>query len=185
MNISRVQACHKGEVLAREGEEPSDLFVVLDGRATLSRGGNHLVTVNAGTLLGENDLVGTDTARMTLTVEANGKLLRIGRRDLQELMRRDHALASKLLWSLATELGRRLEDSQLQLARAFGDNSERTMVVDVSEAEAEPDVGVDVDETESFVETNPRGLVIPKLTKAEPELVEEIEEIEDVMDDGG
>ena len=37
---------------------------------------------------------------------------------------------------------------------------------------------------ESFVETNPRGLVIPKLTKAEPELVEEIEEIEDVMDDG-
>ncbi len=98
-------------------------------------------------------------------------------------MRRDHALASRLLWSLATELGRRLEDSQSQLAHAMGDNSERTMVVDVSETEpdTDADVGVDVDtdETESFVETNPRGLVIPKLTsrKAEPELVEEIEEI--------
>ncbi|MDC0671162.1 protein phosphatase 2C domain-containing protein [Nannocystis sp. ncelm1] len=191
MNISRVQACHKGEVLAREGEEPGDLFVVLDGRATLSRGGNHLATVDAGTLLGETDLVGTDTARITITVENNGKLLRIGRRDLQELLRRDHALASRLLWSLATDLGRRLADAQGQLARALGDSGERTMVVDVSEAEADADadVGVDVDtdETESFVETNPRGLVIPKLTsskKAEPELVEEIEEIEDVMDDG-
>ncbi len=76
MNISRVQACHKGEVLVREGEEAGDLFVVLDGRATLSRGGNHLATVNAGTLLGETDLVGTDTARLTITVETNGKLLR-------------------------------------------------------------------------------------------------------------
>lgn len=185
MNISRVQNCHKGEVLAREGDEPGDLFVVLEGRATLSRGGNHFNTVSAGTLLGEADLVGTDTARTTITAESNGKLLRIGRRDLQELLRRDHALGSRLLWSLASELGRRLEDVQGQLVRALGDGGERTMVVDVSDAEADVGVDVDTDETESFVETNPRGLVIPKLTKAEPELVEEIEEIEDVMDDGG
>ncbi len=147
MNISRVQACHKGEVLAREGEEPGDLFVVLDGRANLSRGGNHLRHRRPGTLLGETDLVGTDTARITITVENNGKLLRIGRRDLQELLRRDHALASRLLWSLATDLGRRLADAQGQLARALGDSGERTMVVDVGEAEADADadVGVDVD----------------------------------------
>lgn len=183
MNISRVQACHAGEVLTHEGGEPGDLFVVLEGRATLSRGGNHIVTLPAGQLLGDADLVSSDTARVTITTETQGKLLRIGRRDLLDLLRRDHVLASKLLWSLASALGRRLADTQSNLVRALVDSEERTMVVDVSDTD-----GVDVDtddDNEPFDETNPRGLVIPKLTKAEPELVEEIEEIEDVMDDSG
>lgn len=169
MNISRVQTCRRGEVLTREGGEPGDLYIVLEGRATLSRGGTHLVTLEAGSLLGETDLVGTDTARITITAETTGKLLKVGRRDLQELLRRDHALASKLLWGLASELGRRLEDTQLALNRAAG-QEDKTMIVDVSEAESEP---------ETFDQTNPRAVVvIPKLTKAEPEVLEEIDEFE-------
>lgn len=171
MNISRVQPCRLGEVLTREGGEPGDLFIVLEGRATLSRGGNHLATLDAGNLLGEIDLVGADTARVTVTAESNGKLLRIARRDLQELLRRDTGLASKLLWSLAGELGRRLEEAQVALGRA-GSQEDKTMIVDVSEADPEPG---------TFDQTNPRAVVvIPKLTltKAEPEVLEEIDEFE-------
>lgn len=181
MNISRVQSTRPGEVLTREGGEPGDLYVLLDGRATLSRGGVHLVTLGAGSLLGETDLVGTDTARITITAESNGKLLRIARRDLQEVMRRDPMLASKILWTLAAELGRRLEDTQLQLNRALGDTEEKTMIVDVSETDGESE-----GEPEPFDQTNPRAVVvIPKLTKADPELVEEIDEFEDVFDEPG
>jgi len=181
MNISRVQSSRPGEVLTREGSEPGDLYVVLDGRATLSRGGVHLVTLGAGSLLGETDLVGADVARLTVTAESNGKLLRIARRDLQELFRRDPALASKMLWTLAGELGRRLEDTQLQLSTALGETEEKTMIVEVSEGEPEG---------EGFDRTNPRAVVvIPKLTapaaKTEPEVVEEIDEFEDVFDEPG
>ena len=171
MNISRVQPCRLGEVLTREGAEPGDLYVVMEGRVTLSRGGTHLVTLGAGSLLGETDLVGADAARITITAESPGKLLRIGRRDLQEVLRRDAALASKLLWTLASELGRRLEDTQLALNRAVG-QEDKTMIVDVSETDGEP-------EPETFDQTNPRAVVvIPKLTKAEPEVLEEIDEFE-------
>lgn len=180
MNISRVQPCRRGEVLTQEGGEPGDLYVVLEGRASLSRSGVHLVTLQAGSLLGETDLVGAEQARLTIVAEAQGKLLRVGRRELQELMRRDHALASKLLWSLASELGRRLADTQLELNRHVGDQEEKTMIVDVSEA-----IG-DEPEAENTDRTNPRAVVvIPKLTKAEPEVVEEIDEFEDVLDEGG
>lgn len=172
MNISRVQPSRPGEVITREGGDPGDLYVVLEGRIALSRGGTQLVTLTAGQLLGETDLVGTETARLTAVAETAGKLLRIGRRDLQEVLRRDPALASKLLWSLASELGRRLEDAQVQQSRTYGED--RTMIVDVEDTEPFDD------------RTNPRAVVvIPKLTKSEPEVVEEIEEFEDVFDEPG
>jgi len=174
MNIARMQPCRTGEVLCREGSAGGDLYAVLDGSITLSRGGTPMSTIVAGECFGETDLIAGELARATAIADKPGKLLKIDRKDILEVLRRDPSLASKLLWNLARELGKRLEDAQMSLSKAGGED--RTMLVDIDEA---------VDTPESIEEsTNPRAVVvIPKLTKAEPELVEEIEEFEDVLDE--
>jgi len=174
MNIARMQPCRVGEVLCREGSAGGDLYAVLDGSITLSRGGTPMTTIVAGECFGETDLIAGELARATAIADKPGKLLKIGRKDILEVLRRDSSLASKLLWNLARELGKRLEDAQMSLSEAEGED--RTMVVDIDEA-VDPPEGIE----ES---TNPRAVVvIPKLTKAEPEIVEEIEEFEDVLDE--
>ncbi|MBA3547362.1 MAG: protein phosphatase 2C domain-containing protein [Nannocystis sp.] len=174
MNIARMQQFRVGEVVCREGSAGGDLYAVLDGAITLSRGGMPMSTLNAGECFGETDLIAGELARATAIADKPGKLLKIDRKDILEVLRRDASLASKLLWNLARELGKRLEDAQMSLSKAGGED--RTMVVDIDEATDAPEA---IEES-----TNPRAVVvIPKLTKAEPELVEEIEEFEDVLDE--
>ncbi len=176
MNIARMQSCRVGEVLCREGSAGGDLYAVLDGSITLSRGGTPMTTIVAGECFGETDLIAGELARATAIADKPGKLLKIDRKDILEVLRRDPSLASKLLWNLARELGKRLEQAQMSLSKAGGED--RSMMVDIDEAVDAPE-GTD----ES---TNPRAVVvIPKLTltKAEPELVEEIEEFDDVLDE--
>ena len=174
MNIARMQPCRVGEVLCREGSAGGDLYAVLDGSITLSRGGTPMSTVVAGECFGETDLIAGELARATAIADKPGKLLKIDRKDILEVLRRDPSLASRLLWNLARELGKRLEDAQMSLSKAGGDD--RTMMVDIDEATDGPET------TEES--TNPRAVVvIPKLTKTEPEILEEIEEFEDVLDE--
>jgi serine/threonine protein phosphatase PrpC len=174
MNIARMQPCRVGEVLCREGSAGGDLYAVLDGSITLSRGGTPMSTILAGECFGETDLIAGELARATAIADKPGKLLKIDRKDILEVLRRDPLLASRLLWNLARELGKRLEDAQMSLSKAGGDD--RTMMVDIDEATDGPET------TEES--TNPRAVVvIPKLTKTEPEILEEIEEFEDVLDE--
>ena len=181
MNIARMQPVRVGEILCREASPGGDLYAVLEGSVTLSRGGTPITTIQAGGWFGEADLVAGEVARATAIADKPGKLLKIGRRDVLEVLRRDPPLASKLLWNLARELAKRLEDAQIQLSGASGD---RTMVVDIVEA---------MEAHESIEETNPRAVVvIPKLTKSDPsdpeiveDIEEEIEDFEDMLDEPG
>lgn len=182
MNIARMQPCRVGEVLCREGTPGGDLYAVLEGAVTLSRGGTPHASIHAGQCFGETDLIAGETSRATAIADKAGKLLKIARRDVLEILRRDQALASKLLWNLASELARRLEDAQISLSKG-GHTEDKTMVVDIDEAMDTPD---------NVEDTNPRGVVvIPKLTTSrhkttgEPEIVEEIDDFEDMLDEGG
>ena len=176
MNIARMQPCRLGEIICREGTAGADLYAVLEGSVTLSRGGSPILTLQAGSSFGESDLTLGDLCRATAIADKPGKLLKIGRRDLLEILRRDPPLATKLLWNLARELGKRAEEAQIQLSQNGG--TDKSMIVDIDP--------FDPVETPLPPEdaTNPRAIVIPKLTvsKGEPEIVEEIDEFEDVDD---
>lgn len=174
MNIARMQPLRTGEIICREGSPGADLYAVLEGSVTLSRGGNPTVTIPAGGSFGEGDLTLGELARATAIADKPGKLMKIGRKDILEVLRRDPPLATKLLWNLARELGKRAEEAQNNIRSS---SDEKSMIVDIDPFDApEPPTADDA--------TNPRAVVvIPKLTKNEPEIVEEIEDFEDVVDD--
>lgn len=175
MNIARMQPCRAGEILAREGTPGADLYAVLEGSVTLTRTGSPIATIQAGSCFGETDLTLGEMSRATAIADKAGKVMKIGRKDILEVLRRDPPLATKLLWNLARELGKRAEEAQAQLSRALGED--KSMIVDIDPFETpDPPAADDA--------TNPRAVVvIPKLTKQDPELVEEIEDFEDVVDD--
>ena len=122
---------------------------------------------------GEADLTLGELSRATAIADKPGKLMKIGRKDILEVLRRDPPLATKLLWNLARELGKRAEEALLHRSSS----EEKSMIVDIDPFDA-PEVPHADDAT------NPRAVVvIPKLTKNEPEIVEELEDFEDVVDD--
>ncbi len=179
MNIARMQACRVGQVICREGSPGGDLYAVLEGSLTLTRRGAPAKTIHAGECFGEVDIIVGETSRATAVADKAGKLLKITRREMLEVLRRDSQLASKLLWNLARVLGQQLEVAQQELGSVLG--TDKTMIVDLDE---------DLEVSDVVEQTNPRGqVVIPKLTRSEPEVVEEIDadidEFEDVLDEPG
>jgi CRP-like cAMP-binding protein len=94
-----------GEVLAREGEEASEFFVIVDGDASASIEGDELARIGPGSFFGELALL--DGGPRTATVKAGTPMivLVMDRRDFDELV--DTAIPSvgrKMLTVLAQRL---------------------------------------------------------------------------------
>ena len=101
-----------GEVLAREGEDGSDFFVIVDGEACASIDGDELGRIGPGSFFGELALL--DGGPRSATVKAGTPMivLVMDRRDFDELV--DTAIPSvgrKMLTVLAQRL--RIADKRI------------------------------------------------------------------------
>jgi anti-anti-sigma regulatory factor len=101
-----------GEFVFREGDPGDDLYVIARGTASVRRAegprSTRLVTFGAGTVFGEMALL--DARPRSASVQADGPLVCyvMPRSAFDEVVARHHAIALKLMRSLAQELGRRL-----------------------------------------------------------------------------
>lgn len=118
LNITEVRAVDTDAVVVEEGDEGDELFIVLTGQVRVHSGDAVLVNLGPGQHLGEMALV--DKAPRSASVSANepSKLLVIRRRDFFDIIRKDHAIAVKLLWSFLGVLTERLRMTNAQLGEA-------------------------------------------------------------------
>jgi len=118
LNITRVQSFEAGAEVVAEGDEGDELFIVLTGRVTVESAGVPLVELGPGQHFGEMALV--DRAARSADVRAlePSSLLGIRRRDFFDVVRRDHAIAVKLLWSFCGVLTERLRKTNRELGEA-------------------------------------------------------------------
>jgi hypothetical protein len=93
-----------GDVMVRSGSTGSDLFVILDGRASVQEHGRTIATLAAGDFFGEVSLL--DPGPRTADVVADGptRCVRLGGEDFWKAIEADPGLAATLL----RHLGRRL-----------------------------------------------------------------------------
>jgi CRP-like cAMP-binding protein len=108
-----------GDVLCKEGDEGEEFFIVVAGRATVTRRGAQLAELHAGSFFGEMAML--DGGPRTSTVTASTELcaLALDRRRFHQLLVKSPGVAQKLMLELARRL-RAVESELLRVREAVG-----------------------------------------------------------------
>lgn len=120
LNITNARSYATGEAVVEEGEEGAELFVVLGGKVQVRSGESVLAELGPGQHFGEMALVDKAPRSASVVAAEDSKLLSIHRKDFFEMVRKDHDVAVKLLWSFLGSLTQRLRSTSRDLSVARG-----------------------------------------------------------------
>lgn len=110
----------KGEVIFSEGDPGSHMLILVDGRMSISKGGEngqHLLSYEGrGRIIGEMALLDRERRSATCTAEADCRLLTLDHDSLNRLATAHAALAYRFMFAMARLLSRRLRRTSGVLA---------------------------------------------------------------------
>jgi serine/threonine protein phosphatase PrpC len=138
MNLTEVRSYDHGDRIVEEGEEGDEMFIVIQGTVNVRAGEAQLDALGAGQHFGEMALL--DRAPRSASVHSDGvsKLMVIRRVDFFDIIRKDHDVAVKLLWSFLGVLTERLRTTSRDLAEAEEQIASRTVEqVQLAETDSE------------------------------------------------
>ncbi|MGE0790656.1 MAG: Stp1/IreP family PP2C-type Ser/Thr phosphatase [Sandaracinaceae bacterium] len=118
LNITEVKQYDTDNAVVEEGDEGDKLFIVLTGSVRVHSGEAIFTHLGPGQHFGEMALVDKAPRSASVSAAAPSKLLAIRRRDFFDIIRKDHAIAVKLLWSFLGVLTQRLRTTNMQLGEA-------------------------------------------------------------------
>lgn len=118
LNITHVRQYAVGERVVAEGDEGDELFVVLTGNVRVHSGEGLITELGPGQHFGEMALIDKAPRSASVTALAESKLIGIKRRDFFDMIRKDHDVAVKLLWSFLGSLAQRLRSTSRELGSA-------------------------------------------------------------------
>lgn len=93
-----------GTELAREGRAPSQMFLIVDGKATVRRNGRKVATLGAGDTVGELSLLDGGTQSATVVAETECDVLVVAVNEFRTMLEDSPAFALQVLRSLAARL---------------------------------------------------------------------------------
>lgn len=93
-----------GKVLVREGEPGHECFVLVDGTATVTRGGEKIATIAAGDVVGELAPLTGGPRTATVTADDRMQVLVIGQREFAALLDDVPGFAVHILHNLAQRM---------------------------------------------------------------------------------
>jgi CRP-like cAMP-binding protein len=93
-----------GQELVREGTIGHELYIIVSGMATVSRGGRQVATLGPGDYFGELAAIATDRRNATLTAVTTLSVLIIGPRQFTTLMADVRGFRDALLRGMAKRL---------------------------------------------------------------------------------
>jgi CRP-like cAMP-binding protein len=86
-----------GRVLAHQGGVGLEMFILLDGAVSVIRDGQHVATVTAGEVVGEQAVLSGHRRNATLVAETEVSVLVLTRSNLEQLLDDVPGLANRLL----------------------------------------------------------------------------------------
>lgn len=108
----RERSFREGDVVTREGEEGSAFFVILDGSASVTVGGEHRASLGAGDSLGEMALIDQGPRSATVVAATDLSCVALTPWEFRSFVE-EHPDAA---WTLLETLARRLRSSEAQPA---------------------------------------------------------------------
>ena len=93
-----------GEVLVKEGARTKEFYLILDGKAEVSRGGATLAVLGSGEYFGELALLDPAPRNATVTMTTSGQVLCLAQREFATLLTDVPTLTAQLLKGLARRI---------------------------------------------------------------------------------
>jgi CRP-like cAMP-binding protein len=103
---SKPQLLQPGEVLFRQGDPASELFVVLEGALEVTVNGRTVETSRRGAILGEMALIEQSPRTATVVATERSRLVRIDQKRFYELVQQNPLFAIHVMHSLVQRLRR-------------------------------------------------------------------------------
>ena len=94
----------EGRELVREGSAGREFFVIVDGKANVSRNGRKVATLGPGNYFGELALLGNAPRNATVEAASDMEVVVLGQREFLGLLNQVPALSIKVLKGMAGRL---------------------------------------------------------------------------------
>lgn len=93
-----------GTVLVREGDLGRELYVIVDGEATVTRGGRRAGTLRTGDFFGEMAFLDHGPRTATVTAARDMRVMILGPRELEVLVKDEPAVTMGMLSAVASRV---------------------------------------------------------------------------------
>jgi serine/threonine protein phosphatase PrpC len=118
-NIAEMIELSSDQVIFSAGQPGDAMYVVLAGKVKLTKGEATVAELGRGAHFGEMALVDRSVRSLGATAIEGTRLVVIHRKDFYEIIKREPALATKMLWSFVQVLGQRLRKTTNDLSDAL------------------------------------------------------------------
>ena len=118
-NISEMAELEPDQVIFSAGQPGDAMYVVLSGKVKLTKGETVVTELARGAHFGEMALVDRSVRSLGAKAAEATRLVVIHRKDFYEIIKREPALATKMLWSFVQVLGQRLRKTTNDLSDAL------------------------------------------------------------------
>lgn len=170
MNIASEQHWEPGHTIFKEGQEEDCLYVLVRGEVEIRKGDTCLASLRDGAHFGEMSLVDKSPRSADAICVAPSVALVVSRRDFYEVLRKNSALAVKMLWSFIKSLSARLRSTSEELSqikaqfRSYGElsSADDELVARWLAPVAELDIGIghrSIEDVEGGADTFPPELL--------------------------
>jgi PPM family protein phosphatase len=137
MQAVEVREYKDGDVVIREGDKGDELFIVLEGKVLVSRGGHPLTHLGPGEHVGEMALIRSVPRSATVTSVGPAELIAIRRTDFFEILRKEHEIAVKMLWQFLGVFADRLDQTSSELHDAKRELAAEDVTSDIFPADVD------------------------------------------------
>jgi CRP-like cAMP-binding protein len=117
LNVSRQRLFQPGDEIFAEGAEGDEMFVILDGRVSIRKSGQEVITLVQGGHFGEMALMDRNQRSASAVATEATRVISVQRRPLFHLMQQNKEIAVKLLWCFMQVLTQRLRYTTEDLER--------------------------------------------------------------------
>lgn len=117
LNVSRQRRFAVDEEIFSEGAEGDEMFVILDGRVSIRKNGQEVITLVQGGHFGEMALMDRNQRSAAAVAVEQTRVISVQRRPLFHLMQQNKEIAVKLLWCFMQVLTQRLRYTTEDLER--------------------------------------------------------------------
>jgi PPM family protein phosphatase len=118
-NVAEMIEVADEQVIFSTGQPGDAMYVVVSGMVRLTRAETQVAELSRGHHFGEMSLVDRSVRSLTAIAAGGSLLVVIHRKDFYEIIKREPALATKMLWSFVQVLGQRLRKTTNDLSDAL------------------------------------------------------------------